>query len=142
MTPAALAFYLFAVALLTGLHDPATFDAVISLGLPMYNPEWFGEGALEAARDVGVLLVHGTHDEIAPIEATTRARDHLASAGLAVTFRAFDGGHTVPDDQLGFGIVYRHDPGPVFHRIADIKFEIKCGLRRCTGLHRNHHLQR
>ncbi len=101
-----------AVALLTGLHDPATFDAVISLGLPMYNPEWFGEGALEAARDVGVLLVHGTHDEIAPIDATTRARDHLAGAGLAVTFRAFDGGHTVAPDELVAAVRWIAGPLP------------------------------
>lgn len=89
-----------AVALLTALHDPSTFDAVVSFGLPMFNPGWFEADALGAARDVRLLLVHGTHDDIAPIDASTRARDGLTGAGLAVTFRTFDGGHAVAPAEL------------------------------------------
>ena len=101
-----------AVALLTGLHDPETFDAVVSFGLPMFNPEWFGPDVLGAARDTRVLLVHGTHDEVAPIDATTRARDGLAGAGLGVTLRTFDGGHTVAPAELEAAARWIAEPTP------------------------------
>jgi predicted esterase len=42
------------------------------------------------------LLVHGTRDEIVPVEKLHAARESLAELGFAHTVHEFDGGHEIP----------------------------------------------
>jgi predicted esterase len=49
---------------------------------------------------VPVLIVHGKSDESVPFAMAERTRDLLRANGNDVTFRSFEGGHEVPQDQL------------------------------------------
>jgi phospholipase/carboxylesterase len=77
-------------ALSIGLANGDLFPAVIA-----YSP-----GFIVAAEPVGmprVFVSHGTSDPILPIDVCGRPiAAGLQAAGYDVTFREFDGGHTVP----------------------------------------------
>jgi phospholipase/carboxylesterase len=90
-----------------GFSDGATYG--LSVGL--VNPELFthvlacspgfiipGGGApASTARRPQIFISHGTNDEILPINATSRRIvPELERASYAVTYREFDGPHTVP----------------------------------------------
>jgi phospholipase/carboxylesterase len=85
-----------------GVSDGATYALSIGLsnGDIFPNVIAFSPGFLAAAQSEGtprVFVSHGTRDQILPIDACSRALvPHLRQAGFDVTFREFDGGHTVP----------------------------------------------
>jgi phospholipase/carboxylesterase len=89
-------------AMLTAFNSGDLFDGVVSFGPPVFDISWFTGEALEKSRGVRVMLLHGQDDPHARFEVSKNVRDALKKAGYDVTFRPFDGGHTVPDDQLGF----------------------------------------
>jgi phospholipase/carboxylesterase len=62
--------------------------------------DWFPEGYLEAASNLKVFMAHGKHDQEIPYEAGIQARDVLGNLGYDVTFRDFEGGHTIPEEIL------------------------------------------
>lgn len=88
------------LALGTAVFNPELFDGAVSFGLPAFSPEWVSPAALAAGRDVGMLLIHGDADELAPFAASEAARAYFATADYDVTLKPFRGGHTVPDEQL------------------------------------------
>ena len=48
-----------------------------------------------------IWISHGTHDRVLPVERCgRRVSQDLARAGYDVTYREFDGGHTVPPEEL------------------------------------------
>jgi phospholipase/carboxylesterase len=51
-------------------------------------------------RGLPVLQSHGRNDPILPFAQAESLRDILQAAGLAVTFQAFDGGHTISQETL------------------------------------------
>jgi phospholipase/carboxylesterase len=85
-----------------GVSDGATYALSIGLsnGDVFTNVVAFSPGFLAVAQSEGqprVFVSHGTRDEILPIDACSRTLvPHLRQAGYDVTFREFDGGHTVP----------------------------------------------
>lgn len=89
-------------AMITAFNSGDMFDGVVSFGPPVFDISWFTGEALEASRGVRVMLLHGQDDPHARFAVSENVRDALKDAGYDVTFRPFDGGHTVPDDQLGF----------------------------------------
>ena len=60
----------------------------------------FSPGFLPAGSPVGkppIFITHGTNDPVLPLETTSRRIiDELGATGYDVTFRQFNGGHTVP----------------------------------------------
>jgi phospholipase/carboxylesterase len=90
------------LAMVTGLYNSELFDGVVSFGPPAFDTSWFTGNTLVASSGVRVLLVHGQEDPHARFAVSEHARDALKEAGYDVTFRPFDGGHTVPNDQLDF----------------------------------------
>lgn len=89
-------------ALLDGFYNRANYAAVVSFGLPDFQRDWYavtGE-TLEDGRQVPILLVHGRDDAVAPISVSEAAHAQLREAGYRVTLESFNGGHTVPRDQV------------------------------------------
>ena len=86
-----------------GFSDGATY--ALSLGLingdlfrriVAFSPGFVATGEHRGRPDV--FVSHGERDDVLPIARTSRriTRD-LTASGYAVTYREFDGGHTVPD---------------------------------------------
>jgi len=88
------------MAIVAGIYHNGLFDGIVTFGLPAFDTAWFQNDTLNAGSHVPVLLVHGKHDERAKIRVSEQARDRLRENGYKVILRSFDGGHTVPDDQL------------------------------------------
>lgn len=90
------------MAFVTGINHNGLFDGIVTFGLPAFDTAWFLDDTLSTARDLRILVIHGEQDEPAPIAISERARDELRSASYDVTYRAFAGGHSVPNDELDF----------------------------------------
>ena len=71
--------------------------AVLS-GTLISHAEWLP--LMPARRGLTVLQSHGRADPILPFALAERLRDELTSAGLAVDFIAFNGGHGIPAPAL------------------------------------------
>lgn len=79
-------------ALALGLHNPRLFRTVIALSPGIALPAW-------SRGPQRVLVAHGTRDRVLPFIISKRdIVPNLRRNGYDVTFRRFDGGHTVPDD--------------------------------------------
>lgn len=90
------------LALTTGIYNSELFDGVVTFGPPAFDTSWFNGNTLAEASGVRVLLVHGRKDPHARFAVSEHARDALKGVGYDVTLRPFEGGHTVPKDQLDF----------------------------------------
>jgi predicted esterase len=88
---------------ISGFSDGATY--ALSLGLDngtlFTHLMAFSPGFLAARRPTGrprVFISHGRSDNILPIDATSRrVVPQLEDAGYTVTYKEFDGPHTVPE---------------------------------------------
>ncbi|MEO0687713.1 MAG: alpha/beta hydrolase [Cyanobacteria bacterium J06649_11] len=47
-----------------------------------------------------MLIMHGKHDEIVPLQAAQKARDILKSQPVSLEYREFDGGHQISSEML------------------------------------------
>ncbi len=90
------------LALGTAVFDPELFGGAVMFGLPAFQPGWIPDDALGAGRDLPLLLIHGDRDDRAPFAASEAARDFFSAAGYDVTLHGFNGGHSVPPDQLEY----------------------------------------
>ena len=92
---------------LSGFSDGATY--ALGLGLSngdffksvlAFSPGFIPPGSKVNARP-GVFISHGTNDNILPIDSCSRRLvPQLKREGLAVTYREFEGPHTVPQNVL------------------------------------------
>jgi phospholipase/carboxylesterase len=58
-----------------------------------------------------IFVAHGTRDEILPIDSTSRVIvPQLQRAGYDVTYREFDGPHSVPEDIRGAALAWFLSP--------------------------------
>jgi phospholipase/carboxylesterase len=87
-------------ALSLGVINGDLFNAIIA----------FSPGFVVASTTTGrprIFVSHGTADPILPIDATSRRLvPELQSAGYDVTFREFEGGHTVPPEVADEGFAW------------------------------------
>ncbi len=67
-------------------------------GAPLHLARWRRQAESLAGRPV--LQTHGRMDPVLPFEGAEAVRDTLAAAGMAVDFRPFMGGHTIPPEAL------------------------------------------
>lgn len=67
-------------------------------GAPLHLARWRRQAESLAGRPV--LQTHGRLDPILPFDGAEAVRDTLTAAGMAVDFRPFMGGHTIPPEAL------------------------------------------
>lgn len=67
-------------------------------GAPLHLARWRRQAESLAGRPV--LQTHGRMDPILPFDGAEAVRDTLTAAGMAVDFRPFMGGHTIPPEAL------------------------------------------
>jgi phospholipase/carboxylesterase len=82
----------------TLLHEPIRIDALALLSssciaLDEWRARWSQSRTLH---ELPVLVTHGRADSDLALSAGERLRDELRSAGAAVQWLAFDGGHEIP----------------------------------------------
>ncbi len=97
---------------IAGFSDGASY--ALSLGLT--NGDLFGSvlafspGFARPAEHKGkprLFVSHGTHDRVLPIDATSRrVVPRLRALGYQISYREFDGGHSVPEDLAAAGISF------------------------------------
>ncbi len=83
----------------TGLKNPGLFAGIAPFG-GWLDTEIIKEDDLKAAKNLPVLIVHGTKDTMVEYESATKAEQILKDHGFAVRMVSFDGGHTVPVEGL------------------------------------------
>jgi phospholipase/carboxylesterase len=85
------------LALDVALHDPRPLAGLVLLsGTLVSEAEWTRLLGTALRRGLPVFQSHGTSDPLLPFSLAERLRDLLTSAGLDVTFDAFEEGHTIP----------------------------------------------
>jgi phospholipase/carboxylesterase len=93
-----------------GFSDGATYALALGRanGDLFSGAAAFSPGFLISVDAVGrppVFISHGTHDSILPIdECSRRIVPELRRLGYPVTYREFDGDHTVPQDMASLGL--------------------------------------
>ena len=91
------------ITYLSGMHHPEKIDGMIIFG-SVVNEDWLGNDTIEDGKTVRSLIIHGNKDEAVPIKYAEDNRDLLVEHGYDVTFKEFDGGHTVPMHLMDFVI--------------------------------------
>lgn len=82
------------------LRNPDLFGGMVISGARVKTELLEVEMREAASHGFHVLLCHGRRDSSVSPEAAERSRDTLASAGVDVTFEAFDSGHSVNRAQV------------------------------------------
>ncbi len=78
----------------TFTSDVPLAGLVILSGTPVDRAGW--RAGMAARKGLPVFMAHGQNDDILPFDLAEELRAELASAGLPVTFVAFEGGHAIP----------------------------------------------
>jgi len=89
-------------ALVTALYNRDDFSGVVAFGLAGFSRDWkaaYGD-ILGDGNHLPIYLALGRSDKYIPVEDIERARDVLTEAGYRVTLRLFEGGHSVPPEEL------------------------------------------
>ncbi|HKO58328.1 MAG TPA: dienelactone hydrolase family protein [Thermoanaerobaculia bacterium] len=85
------------MALDVGYRTEQPLAGIITMSGALYEAD---KGDLEAHRDIPVLLVHGTSDEMIPVNAARRARRVLEDHGIEPEYHEFPMGHHVTDASM------------------------------------------
>ncbi|NLP05332.1 hypothetical protein GX411_05225 [Candidatus Fermentibacteria bacterium] len=88
-----------ALAYDAGLSNHDRVEGILCFGGRL-DLERNGPELLHEARNLRVFICHGTMDGMVDYSCGEGARDTLSSLGYDVTFRRFDGGHTIPEHVL------------------------------------------
>jgi predicted esterase len=84
----------------TAIYNPKDCAGAIQFGLPLFSADWSTEQELTAGRNVRLLFLHGQEDKRVPPSISDEAYNFFLEAGYEAALHVFDGGHTVPRDQL------------------------------------------
>jgi len=88
--------------LVTALYNRDDFNGVVAFGLAGFSRDWeaaYG-GILGDGNQLPIYLALGRSDKYIPVEDIERAQAVLTEAGYRVTLRLFEGGHSVPPEEL------------------------------------------
>jgi phospholipase/carboxylesterase len=87
-------------AYLAMAQEPDLVKGVIAFA-GILPEETLPDDALQkAARRVKVFIAHGKKDRALDLKVSQKAKERLEKLGFSVTYREFDGGHTVPEGVL------------------------------------------
>jgi phospholipase/carboxylesterase len=84
-----------AITLHTGLRYPQALGGLLALSTYVPLPEQFAAEALPARRDTPILMCHGQHDGMLPLQLGQWSRDVLKERGYDVTWREYPMQHQV-----------------------------------------------
>jgi phospholipase/carboxylesterase len=85
------------MALDVGYRTAQPLAGIITMSGALYEADM---GDLDAHRDIPVLLIHGTSDDMIPINAARRARRVLEEHGIEPEYHEFPMGHHVTDASM------------------------------------------
>jgi len=89
-----------ALGLYTALSCGYRLAGVLALSSYLPLRRELPEYALKADRSLPILLAHGSHDELIPVQAAQIAREHLEQQGFAVTVQTYACDHTVCQEEI------------------------------------------
>jgi phospholipase/carboxylesterase len=85
------------MALDIGYRTEQPLAGIITMSGALYEDD---KGDLDAHRDIPVLLIHGTSDDMIPVNAARRARRVLEEHGIEPEYHEFAMGHHVTDASM------------------------------------------
>jgi phospholipase/carboxylesterase len=85
------------MALDVGYRTEQRLAGIITMSGALYEAEM---GELDAHRDIPVLLIHGTSDDMIPVNQARRARRVLEEHGIEPEYHEFPMGHHVTDASM------------------------------------------
>ena len=85
------------MALNVAFHTDLEIAGVVAMSGALHEADM---GDLAGRKDLPVLLVHGTGDEVIPLLAAHRARRTLEAHGLQPEYHEFPMGHHVTEESL------------------------------------------
>jgi len=81
----------------TGIKNHPLFKGLICFG-GWFEADRLPEKIIKAAKELRVFIAHGKDDRIVKYKEAVNAKDVLTKYGYEVTFKDFEGGHTIPVD--------------------------------------------
>jgi phospholipase/carboxylesterase len=88
------------MSLEAGLNYKGKIAGIISMSGYMPDP-WATLTKAEASFDTPILLVHGTHDDVVPVDGSRHAAESLKKTGFtSVTLKEFPMGHQISEESL------------------------------------------
>lgn len=91
------------ITYLTGIHHHDKIDGMIIFS-SVVDEDWLGNDNIKDGKGVRTLIIQGEQDQLVPIALAENGRDLLIENGYHVTYKKFDGKHTVPKHLLDFVI--------------------------------------
>jgi phospholipase/carboxylesterase len=88
------------IALDVGLRATEAYAGLIAISGYLFAPETLG-AALRVSRERRVLLLHGSYDDVMPVDGGRLARDVLEAAGLEPEYHELPLGHQLSQETLG-----------------------------------------
>lgn len=89
------------MALDVALRHPEPFAGIVGVSGYLFAPERLEAELHPRAREQAVLMTHGTHDELLPVERTRAQAQSLQRMGVAVAWHEFPKAHTLdPAEEL------------------------------------------
>jgi phospholipase/carboxylesterase len=89
-----------AMALHTGLRHPERLAGLLALSCFLPLGDTLAAEASPANRDVPILMIHGTRDDLIPIGRGRQARDRLVALGYGVAWREYPMTHAVCAEEI------------------------------------------
>lgn len=88
------------IAIDAGLRYPQRFAGIVGLSGWICEPEKLMIELPPAARQQRLLMTHGIHDPLVPIDPVRKQVPLLKAAGINVEWREFDKVHTIIEDEI------------------------------------------
>jgi phospholipase/carboxylesterase len=88
------------IALYTGLRFEKKLAGILALSTTLHAADNLEKEASEANRDIPIMMAHGSHDPLIPIENAQTSRDNLIRLGYKVSWHAYPVEHTVCMDEI------------------------------------------
>jgi phospholipase/carboxylesterase len=89
-----------AITLHTGLRYPQRLAGLLALSTYLPLPERYAAEARPERKDTPILMCHGQHDPMLPLQLGTWSRDALQEGGFAVEWREYPMQHNVCPEEI------------------------------------------